>query len=108
MYKYYVFMSLYMSRFSVCNVWPPSHRILPSCLLIVNQNIFPYLQNVFILRSVSNSALSGAINSREFIDLVGNYYNWGGAGVYISSGKITVSQISIKGVAIAQFLMKHH
>ena len=46
---------------------------------------FP-LQDVFILRSVSNSVLSGAINSREFIDLVGNYANWGGTDVYISSG----------------------
>ena len=85
---------MYMLQFSVCNVWPLSYMILPACLLIVNQNIFPYniiMQNVFILRSVSNSALSGAINSREFIDLVGNFSNWGGAGVYISSGKNTIT-----------------
>lgn len=56
----------------------------------------PYcMQNVFILRSVSNSALSGAINSREFIDLVGNYSNWGGAGVYISSGKSSIKLIPL-------------
>ena len=64
------------------------------------------MQNVFILRSVSNSALSGAINSREFIDLVGNFSNWGGGGVYISSGKSTISQID-NIILIAQLLLQH-
>ena len=45
------------------------------------------IQDTFILRSVSNSALAGAIHSREFIDLVGNYADSSGAGVYVSSGK---------------------
>lgn len=45
------------------------------------------MQDIFILRSVSNSALAGAINSREFIDLVSNYTNWSGTGVYVSCGK---------------------
>ena len=67
------------------NVWPLTYICDTSCPITWNQCLL--IQNVFILRSVSNSALSGAINSREFIDLVGNYSDWGGAGVYISSGK---------------------
>ena len=43
---------------------------------------------------MSNSALSGAVDSREFIDLVGNYSNWGGSGVYISSGKCLIVNIT--------------